>query len=111
MIPKSGYRFSEKIMLKEVGRDDDSKISHHALRSRCTTNEKTMTSTSADRFERVRTLLFASTIAIAAQGWLSGVNGLSPADDPVSPYYLGEIAPPSWQGRPLAIPRLGGLGE
>jgi DNA-binding winged helix-turn-helix (wHTH) protein len=32
MIPKSGYRFSEKIMLKdEMERDDDSKKSHHAL--------------------------------------------------------------------------------
>src|SRR5215208_6835167 len=34
MIPKSGYRFSEKIMLKQRGeRDDDSKRSHHALSS------------------------------------------------------------------------------
>jgi hypothetical protein len=33
MIPKSGYRFSEKIMLKQarLERDDDSKISHPAL--------------------------------------------------------------------------------
>jgi hypothetical protein len=32
MIPKSGNRFSEKIMLKEkLERDDDSKKSHHAL--------------------------------------------------------------------------------
>src|SRR4051812_12986300 len=32
MIPKSGYRFSEKIMLNNnVGRDDDSKKSHLAL--------------------------------------------------------------------------------
>jgi DNA-binding winged helix-turn-helix (wHTH) protein len=32
MIPKSGYRFSEKIMLQnEVERDDDSKKSHRAL--------------------------------------------------------------------------------
>jgi hypothetical protein len=32
MIPKSGYRFSEKIMLQqEVKRDDDSKKSHRAL--------------------------------------------------------------------------------
>ena len=35
MIPKSGYRFSEKIMLKqEVERDDDSKRSHRALSDR-----------------------------------------------------------------------------
>jgi hypothetical protein len=32
MIRKSGYRFSEKIMLnKKMERDDDSKKSHHAL--------------------------------------------------------------------------------
>jgi hypothetical protein len=32
MIPKSGYRFSEKIMLnKAVERDDDSKKNHPAL--------------------------------------------------------------------------------
>src|SRR3954454_4287783 len=35
MIPKSGYRFSEKIMLKQRGRaDDDSTRSHRALLSR-----------------------------------------------------------------------------
>jgi hypothetical protein len=32
MIRKSGYRFSEKIMLEQkIERDDDSKKSHHAL--------------------------------------------------------------------------------
>src|SRR6266436_3867173 len=31
MIRKSGYRFSEKIMLKRIERDDDSKKSHPAL--------------------------------------------------------------------------------
>src|SRR5215211_2694392 len=32
MIPKSGYRFSEKIMLQQQPeRDDDSKKSHHAV--------------------------------------------------------------------------------
>jgi hypothetical protein len=31
MIRKSGNRFSEKIMLKQLERDDDSKISHPAL--------------------------------------------------------------------------------
>jgi hypothetical protein len=70
-----------------------------------------MTSTSARRLNGVRTILFASTLAIATQAWSPGVDGLSPADDPTSPYYLGQIAPPSWQGRPLAIPNLGGLGE
>jgi hypothetical protein len=36
MIRKSGYRFSEKIMLKQVKteRDDDSKKSHPALEER-----------------------------------------------------------------------------
>src|SRR5215207_7249956 len=34
MIPKSGYRFSEKIMLyHKLERDDDSKKSHLALRT------------------------------------------------------------------------------
>jgi hypothetical protein len=33
MIPKSGCRFSEKIMLKQYARDDASKISHPALAS------------------------------------------------------------------------------
>jgi len=32
MIPKSGYRFSEKIMLQQkIERDDDSRKSHPAL--------------------------------------------------------------------------------
>jgi len=31
MIPKSGYRFSEKIMLNKLERDDDSKKSHPVL--------------------------------------------------------------------------------
>jgi hypothetical protein len=71
-----------------------------------------MTSTSAIRVGRIRTLLFASTLAIATtQPWSASVNGFSPADDPASPYYLGQIAPPAWQGRPLAIPELGGFGE
>jgi len=71
-----------------------------------------MTSTSAPRVARLATLLFASTLAITAtQAWLADSNGLSPADDPASPYYLGQIAPPAWQGRPLAIPEIGGLGE
>ena len=70
-----------------------------------------MTITSARRFYGARAILFASTLVIATQAWSPGVNGLSPSDDPVSPYYLGEIAPPAWQGRPSAIPQLGGLGE
>jgi hypothetical protein len=35
--------------------------------------------------------------------------GFSPTDNPDSPYYRGEIAPPSWQGRPYAIPDDGAL--
>src|SRR5580700_10537996 len=31
MIPKSGYRFSEKSSKNKLERDDDSKKSHHAL--------------------------------------------------------------------------------
>jgi hypothetical protein len=60
------------------------------------------------RVGRMKAILFASTVVIAGtQAWLPGANGFSPADDPISPYYLGEIAPPSWQGRPWAIPELG----
>jgi hypothetical protein len=71
-----------------------------------------MTSTSALPVGRARGLLFAAALAIGVtQPWSASVNGLSPADDLASPYYLGEIAPPAWQGRPLAIPLLGGLGE
>ena len=71
-----------------------------------------MTSTSALRAGRLRKFLFASTLAIAAtQALLPGGDGFSPADDPTSPYYLGQIAPPSWQGRPYAIRELGDLGN
>ncbi|HML12131.1 MAG TPA: hypothetical protein VK456_02420 [Xanthobacteraceae bacterium] len=73
-----------------------------------------MVLTSAREVGALRAMLFATTLAIAATEALSQSlvgNGFSPADDPVSPYYLGQIAPPSWQGRPLAIPNLGGLGE
>jgi hypothetical protein len=70
---------------------------------------RAMTSTSAPRGGKFRDILFASSLAITAtQSWLPGVNGLSPADDPTSPYFLGQLAPPSWQGRPSAIP---GRGE
>jgi hypothetical protein len=41
MIRKSGYRFSEKIMLKQkIERDDDSKKSHPALRCQRTSKRR-----------------------------------------------------------------------
>ena len=70
--------------------------------------------TSTREVGALRAILFASTLAImATQAWSATAidNGFSPADDPVSPYYLGQIAPPSWQGRPPAIPNLGGFGD
>ena len=71
-----------------------------------------MTSTSVLPVGRARALLFAAALAIGVtQPWSASINGLSPADDPASPYYLGETAPPAWQGRPVAIPDLSGLGE
>ena len=54
----------------------------------------------------LRAALLASALSIAtAQAWAQGLtgDGFSLADGPDSPYYRGEIAPPSWQGRPFAI--------
>ena len=48
----------------------------------------------------VQLIMAAATPALAAS--LVG-DGFAPGDGPDSPYYLGEIAPPSWQGRPVAI--------
>ena len=44
-------------------------------------------------------------VIAAAQAWAQSLtgDGFSLADGPDSPYYRGEIAPPSWQGRPYAI--------
>jgi hypothetical protein len=71
-----------------------------------------MKATSARRLGPVRAILLASTLVIAAtQAWSPGLigDGLAPSDDPDSPYYRSEIAPPSWQGRPYAIPDDGAL--
>jgi hypothetical protein len=51
--------------------------------------------------------LFASLLSIAAaQMWSQTLigDGVSPTDDPGSPYFHSKVAPPSWQGRPYAIP-------
>jgi hypothetical protein len=53
-------------------------------------------------------LVLAATATPASPQGLIGA-GFSPTDNPDSPYYLGEIAPPSWQGRPYAIPDDGAL--
>jgi hypothetical protein len=62
--------------------------------------------TLAPRAGALKTMLFASLLSIAAAQARSPNligDGLSLTDDPDSPYYLGEIAPPSWQGRRYAI--------
>jgi hypothetical protein len=72
-----------------------------------------MKSTSAPRLGARRAVLLASLLSVAAaQAWSPSLigDGLSLTDDPDSPYYLGEIAPPSWQGRPYAIPNHGAGG-
>ena len=71
-----------------------------------------MTSTSKRAAGALRASLLASALAVAAtQAWSPSLmgEGLSPTDRPDSPYYRGEIAPPSWQGRPYAIPYDGAL--
>jgi gamma-glutamyltranspeptidase len=65
-----------------------------------------MTSISAQATGPLRARLLASAFAIAVtQAWSPGLggDGFAPIDDPDSPYYRGEVAPPSWQGRPYAI--------
>jgi hypothetical protein len=65
-----------------------------------------MKSTSTRRLGVLRAMLLASTLSIAiteAREWILIGHGFSPTDDPSSPAYVGEIAPPSWQGRPYAI--------
>jgi hypothetical protein len=62
----------------------------------------------------LRIMLLASVLPIAATQALPQSligAGFSPTDNPDSPYYLGEIAPPSWQGRPYAISEEGGRGR
>jgi len=70
-----------------------------------------MKSTSLRRSGVLRALLLASTLPIAAtEAWGTAIGDvLSLTDDPGSPSYLGEIAPPSWQGRPYAIRGVDGL--
>jgi hypothetical protein len=36
-------------------------------------------------------------------------DGLAAEDDPGSPYYSPGVPPPSWQGRPYALPRESGI--
>jgi len=64
-----------------------------------------MTSTSSPRLGALRTALLASTLVVAVQAWSPSLigDGLSPSDDPESPYFHGQLASPSWQGRPFAI--------
>jgi hypothetical protein len=71
-----------------------------------------MKSKSTRRSGVLRVMLLASTLSIAvaeARGWTLIGDGFSPTDDPGSPSYLGETAPPSWQGRPYAIRSDSGL--
>ena len=72
-----------------------------------------MKSKSASRRGALAAILFASALSISpAQAGSHNLIGdtLSMTDDPASPYYLGELAPPSWQGRPHAIRERGGFG-
>ena len=64
-----------------------------------------MTSTSIPRLGPLRAALLASTLVIALQAWSPTLigDGLAPKDDPESPYFHGNLMPPSWQGRPYAI--------
>ncbi len=72
-----------------------------------------MKSKSASRAGAFAAILFVSVLSVsAAQAGSQSLIGdsLSLTSDPDSPYYLGELAPPSWQGRPQAIRERGGLG-
>ena len=70
-----------------------------------------MTTTSARRAGALRAALWAGTFAIAAQAWSPTLigDGFSPTDGPDSAYFRGDVAPPSWQGRPYVIPEDRGL--
>ena len=64
-----------------------------------------MKSTSTSWAGALRAILLAGALSIAAtQAWAHSLTGdtLSLTDGLDSPHY-GEIAPPSWQGRPYAI--------
>jgi hypothetical protein len=64
-----------------------------------------MKTTSASPLGALRTTLLASTLVVAAQAWSPSLigDGLTPSDDPESPYFHSQLASPSWQGRPSAI--------
>jgi hypothetical protein len=54
-----------------------------------------------------------SLLSIASpQVWSQSLigDGLAAEDDPGSPYYSPGVPPPSWQGRPYALPRESGIG-
>ena len=76
-----------------------------------TIEEKAVKSIAARRRGTVWATLFAGMIAVAAtQAWSPDLigDGLAPTDDPDSPYFHSTVAPPpSWQGRPYAIPNRG----
>ena len=68
---------------------------------------------SVSRQGALAAILVASALSISpAQAGSHNLIGdaVSLTHDPASPYYVGELAPPSWQGRPQAIRDLGGLG-
>jgi len=72
-----------------------------------------MKSKSASRRGALAAILFASALSVTpAQAGSHNPIGdsLSLTNDLDSPYYLGELAPPSWQGRPHAIRERGGFG-
>jgi hypothetical protein len=55
-------------------------------------------------------IAFSSTLSLASsQAWSQSLigDGLAASDDPSSPYYRSQATPPSWQGRPYAIPGSG----
>jgi hypothetical protein len=70
-----------------------------------------MTTASARGAGAIRAALLAGTFAIAAQAWSPTLigDGFSPTDDPDSAYFRGDVAPPSWQGRPTVIPENSGV--
>ena len=72
-----------------------------------------MKSNSALRVGALAAILLAGVLSVTpAQAGSHNPIGdsLSLTNDLDSPYYLGELAPPSWQGRPQAIRERGGLG-
>jgi hypothetical protein len=74
------------------------------------TKDTAMTPTSRWRAGAV---LLAGTLALAAQVWSPSLigDGFSPTDAPNIAYFRGEVAPPSWQGRPSEVPEIGRLAS